>query len=80
MIHSQNELDVLWLKLKGQIGSDYATGRITRDLDLVQSLQLDVLRPSDSLARASSTISYTRRRENADAEWGPWEEGYSVAV
>ncbi len=35
MIHSQEELDKLWLRLKGQPVSDYATERIANDLDLV---------------------------------------------
>lgn len=80
MIHSQDELDELWLKLKGQPASDYATERITEDSDLVQAVQLDVLEPSGSLAGTGRTIPYTRRRENPDAIWGLWEEGYSAAV
>lgn len=80
MIHSQEELDKIWLKLKGQPASDYSTERIAGDSDLVQSLQLDVLVPFGSLAGASRTIQYTRIRGNADEEWSPWKEGHTAAV
>jgi hypothetical protein len=80
MIHSQEELDKLWLRLKRQPVSDYASERIAKDEDLVRELQLDFLVPSGSLAGTSRTITYTRKRENSDAEWGLWEEGYSAVA
>jgi len=78
MNHSQDELDELWLKLKRQPVSDYATERITDDSDLFQAMQLDVLESSGSLAGTGRTVPYRRRRENPDAIWGPWEEAYGA--
>lgn len=77
MIHSQEELNQLWMKLKGQKSSVYDTESITVDSDLEQGLQIDVV---DPVGGPSKSIPYTRRRNNLDDEWGPWEEGFSASI
>ena len=78
MIHSQEELDGLWQKLKNQPVSDYASERITEDSDMVQGLEIDVLEPAEM--GKSKVIPYTRRRENPHAEWDLWEQGSSASA
>jgi restriction endonuclease len=75
MNHSQQELNDLYQSLKGQPSSDYDEARLT-DGDLIQQLQIDVLMPDGT----SKTVTYTRTRENLDAEWGLWEPGFSAAI
>lgn len=77
MIHSQNDLNEIWLKQNGQPRSDYSAVRVNKNLVLVQEFEIDVTDPRDGISR---TIAYTRRRESADAEWSLWEQGISASV
>jgi hypothetical protein len=75
MNHSQQELNDLCQSLKGKPSSDYDEARLT-DGDLIQQLQIDVLMADGT----SKAITYTRRRENLEVEWGLWEPGFSGSI
>jgi hypothetical protein len=80
MEYSQQELNEQWRILKERPVSDYAEARINVDSDVVQGLEFDVPVTFDSSVNTNKIIVFTRIRENSDAEWGMWEQGYRMSV
>jgi hypothetical protein len=78
--YTQQELNEQWRILKERPVNEYAEARITEDTDTVQGLQFDVVETLTSSGDVGKTISFTRRRESPNAEWGLWEEGRNVSV
>ena len=80
MEHSQQELNEELRVLKERPANEYAVARITVDGELVQGMEFDVPVTYEDSVNTNQTVAYTRTRENREAEWGLWEEGYSASV
>jgi len=78
MQFSQQELNEKWKALQGKTPTVYDDTTITENSDLVHGMQIDVPISSGSREGGSTTLSFTRRRDSPDAEWGDWEDGFSA--